>query len=1071
MGEIKQEDRIFEDILQGITDSVLLLSKEYKILWANKAFQNQTGYKIEEIIGKHCYKVTHHQEAPCQPPHGVCPVIEAEKINSAATTTHIHFDAGGNKIFVQASAYPVKDEKGEITRFVCMYKDITDLKRMEEKLCETLSDSERLANNLAERVKELNCLYSISRLTDKSELTVEELIQGIVNIIPPAWQYPVVTCARITMEAHEFKTENFKETVWKQAADLLVYGNRIGTVEVCYLEEKQDYDEGPFLKEERSLLNAIAERLGRIIERKKAEVLLQESENKYHLLFSNMTNAFAYHEVLFDYSGKPCDYIFLEINDTFEKLTGLKRENIIGKKVTEVLPGIEIDPADWIGTYGRVAMTGKAISLENYSEALNRWYSISAFSPAKGYFAVTFEDITERKMAEEAGRKMTEKTIREQSDILDSLFKDTITPLVLLDRDFNFIRLNEAYARSCNRDVTEFKGHNHFEFYPHEENEAIFRKVVEAKFPYQAIAKPFVFPDHPEWGVTYWDWTLTPLLDTNGEVNFLVFALNDVTNRIKAENRIKATNNLLSLFVTKSTRKEYLDSVIDLLHEWTECNCIGIRTLDKRGNIPYESYRGFSQDFWQQENWISVKNQCTCTRVVLQKPDPQDMKMMTPNGSFRCNNTEEFAGQLTEKELSRYRGLCIRTGFKSIAIIPIQYKETVLGAFHIADRREGMVPLEKIEFIESISPLVGEAILRFSAEEELLRSEARLSEAQSIAHLGNWDWNIQTNQLYWSDEIYRIFGLAPQQFGATYEAFLDSVHPDDRESVKKAVKESLYKKKPYSIDHRIVLPDGAMRIVHEQGEVTIDDTGNPIRMIGTVQDITDINRAEEALKKSYEQLRNLSAHLQSVREEERAKVAREIHDELGQALTALKIDLSMLTTKLYPDHKPLVEKAGSMTERIDETIQTVKKICTELRPTILDHFGLTAAMEWQAKDFERRSGIICNVSLGPKEIILDQDTSTAVFRILQEALTNVARHANATEVEVGLKEWNGLLVLKVKDNGKGITEKQISKSNSFGLLGVKERVHFRGGKVDIKGVQNKGTTVTVSIPIKKEEKG
>jgi CheY-like chemotaxis protein len=119
-------------------------------------------------------------------------------------------------------------------------------------------------------------------------------------------------------------------------------------------------------------------------------------------------------------------------------------------------------------------------------------------------------------------RILAEETIKEQSDILDSLFKDTLTPFVLLDRDFNFLRVNEAYARSCQRDVSDFDGHNHFEFYPHEENEAIFRKVVESKFPYQAIAKPFVFPDHPEWGVTYWDWTLTPLLDEYGEVKFLV---------------------------------------------------------------------------------------------------------------------------------------------------------------------------------------------------------------------------------------------------------------------------------------------------------------------------------------------------------------------------------------------------------------------------------------------------------------------------------------------------------------------------------------------------------------------
>lgn len=542
----------------------------------------------------------------------------------------------------------------------------------------------------------------------------------------------------------------------------------------------------------------------------------------------------------------------------------------------------------------------------------------------------------------------------------------------------------------------------------------------------------------------------------------------DITERKKIEERNRLITNLLELFAKTSSRKEYLDSVVDLLHEWTGCRCIGIRVLDKEGNIPYESYRGFSLDFWQQENWISVKNhQCACIRVVLQRPDPQDMSMMTPNGSFRCDNTEKLARLLTEKGLSRYRGLCIRMGFKSVAIVPVHYKRTVLGAFHIADTREEMVPLEKIEFIESVSPLVGEAILRFSAEEELLKSESRLSEAQRVAHLGNWDWNIQTNQLYWSDEIYHIFGLSALQFSATYDAFLDSVHPEDRESVKKAVNEALYEKKPFSIDHRIVLPDGSVRTVQEQAEVMFNESGKPVRMLGIVLDITDRKKAEDDLKDSYEQLRNLSEHLQSIREEERTNIAREIHDELGQALTVLKIDISMIGNKLYPDHKPLVEKTASMMERIDDTIQVVKKICTELRPTVLDHFGLSAAIEWQAEDFQKRTGINCEVSFHPEDIVLDQDISIVIFRIFQEALTNIMRHADATEVKASLKAKDGMITLEVIDNGKGITEEEITNSSSFGLLGIRERVNFLGGNVTISGISNKGTAIKVNIPFKK----
>jgi len=354
------------------------------------------------------------------------------------------------------------------------------------------------------------------------------------------------------------------------------------------------------------------------------------------------------------------------------------------------------------------------------------------------------------------------------------------------------------------------------------------------------------------------------------------------------------------------------------------------------------------------------------------------------------------------------------------------------------------------------------------AEEALRKIEASLTEAQRITHLGNWDWDIIDNKLWWSDEIYRIFGLAPQDFGATYEAFLNSVHPDDRQFVKKSVNEALYKGKPYNIDHRVVLPDGSERIVHEQAKIFFDRTGRAIRMVGTVQDITEHKQAEEELKRSRQQLRDLTRHLQSVREEERSRVAREIHDELGQALTALKMDLSWLDKGLPRDQKSLLERIKSMSKLIDTTMGTVKRISAELRPGLLDDLGLIAAVEWQAVEFQNRTGIKCKVTVDPGDIILDKDLSTAIFRIFQETLTNVARHASATRIKASLKEKSGKLELKVRDNGRGITEKQISDPKSFGLIGMRERVHFYGGEVKIRGARYRGSTITVSIPLRKK---
>lgn len=225
-------------------------------------------------------------------------------------------------------------------------------------------------------------------------------------------------------------------------------------------------------------------------------------------------------------------------------------------------------------------------------------------------------------------------------------------------------------------------------------------------------------------------------------------------------------------------------------------------------------------------------------------------------------------------------------------------------------------------------------------------------------------------------------------------------------------------------------------------------------------------RAEEQLRESHERLRALSVYLQTVREEERTRIAREVHDELGQALTSCKLDLSWIAGRLPRDLKPLVDKTRTLSAHIDSTIQTVRRISSELRPPVLDHLGLVAALEWQANDFQTRTGIKCDVHTNVRETLLDQDLSTSLFRIFQETLTNVIRHAGATQVSVDLKEADDRITLDVKDNGRGISREEISNSKSMGLLGMRERAALLGGifKIGRLGRGN-GTRVSVSVPV------
>jgi two-component system sensor histidine kinase UhpB len=247
--------------------------------------------------------------------------------------------------------------------------------------------------------------------------------------------------------------------------------------------------------------------------------------------------------------------------------------------------------------------------------------------------------------------------------------------------------------------------------------------------------------------------------------------------------------------------------------------------------------------------------------------------------------------------------------------------------------------------------------------------------------------------------------------------------------------------------------------------LTVIEIENKKYILSILADITKQKQIEKELKESHEKMRNLTKYLQSARENERTSIARELHDELGQVLTAINMEAAWVAQKISKEQEILKPRMEVISELAVGAIGSVKRIITELRPTLLSDLGLPAAIRWQAEDYQQRIGIKFEVAIEPEEFVLDEDLGIAIFRIFQEATTNAVRHSHATHVSISLSEDPSEIVLVVKDNGIGITEDKLELNESFGIMGMRERAEVFGGSLEISGMPGKGTTLEAKFPI------
>jgi two-component system sensor histidine kinase UhpB len=339
-----------------------------------------------------------------------------------------------------------------------------------------------------------------------------------------------------------------------------------------------------------------------------------------------------------------------------------------------------------------------------------------------------------------------------------------------------------------------------------------------------------------------------------------------------------------------------------------------------------------------------------------------------------------------------------------------------------------------------------------------------LNLALESAGIGTWGFDFDGNRIFFDDTSSLMLGFGAARLNRTEKEFLDRVHIRDRVRLKKLCFDSRKKMADIDADFRAVWEDGTVRFLIAKAKVITSNNGLPVRLRGLLLDITEQKHTENELKSSLKQLHQVAQHIEEVREKERLSISRELHDDLGQALTAVKIDLAAIKQNVTDMATVLIINRASAL--VGDTIKKVQSLTSQLRPQIIDDLGLETAIEWYTKEFEQRSRIAIVLDLNC-DAKISSDDSLIIFRIMQEALTNIARYSGATTARIMLGKKGRNVIFSVSDNGVGITEDKIKSSKSFGIIGMRERAASLGGALDIFRDDNQLTVVSLIFPLKK----
>jgi len=750
------------------------------------------------------------------------------------------------------------------------------------------------------------------------------------------------------------------------------------------------------LKDKNGNILSIMSLVQNITGSKLAEEIIKTNEQQLQLIYNNSI------DIIFLVSVEEDKrYKFTSVNRAFLSATGLKKEDVIGKFLEEVIP--EASYPLVISKYSEAIFKRETMQWEETSDyPTGRKTGIVSITPVFNennecnMLVGTVHDITERKKSEDI-IQLSHRRLKDAELIGKTGYWHWDIKTGKVSWSEGTYRIFGEVSGNFKETLEDFGRRIHLN--DRERIQKMIQQVIETKVPvtYEFWIKT---PDNED---KYISTTAEVILDEQGNVAALFGNTNDLTDHKKAETLLIKERDLSDSIINSLPGLFYLYSYEGKFMRWNkEFELVS-------GYAAQEITRMHPTDFFG--------------------PDEKDYIINRIKGVFEFGLNDAEANILTKP------GEKIPFYFKAVKI-NYEDEPCLLGyGIDISDRKK--------------------------AEEELRESEQKYKLMFDNSPLPMWMFS-KTNF-----QIIDVNDAAIQHYGYSRNEFLEMNMKDLRPS--EDVQLFLEK---------ISLPDqqgthlGIWRHKKKDGTlINVEIIGHDIIYKGIFarlvlgNDVTEKIIAEEKLKHSYDEIRRLASHIEYVREEEKIKISREIHDELGQQLTGLKMDISWISKKMHHDNEAVKQKIESIIELINSTINTVRKIATELHPSILDDLGLVAALQWQSQELEKRSGIKIEFSSALSYITVSKNIAVALFRIYQEALTNVLRHANATTVVATFNKEQDRFALKVSDNGIGFDTLKIENKKTLGLLSMKERALMTGGQYDIISNAGNGTTIIVSVPI------